>query len=218
MIDENLIKDFESTIEEPIVKEEDSKVEEKALAFSSDEPKSITDISMSDIKVHVDTSKSFEDQAKDFANMTAVVNAVNDEETTKDLKEQKKKELLNDSISKVKKSESNVINQKTAIQKAELENFSGILNTFGFYRQMPSWMTKAIVYMLTPFLFLIGFIIGIPCGAVKILMENVEGIVIKYEDTRNESKPKIRVTIIIVLVLLVVAAICLTTLGCLHII
>ena len=79
-------------------------------------------------------------------------------------------------------------------------------------------MTKIIVLVLTPFLMTIGFVIGIPCGFVKILMENIESIVCRYEKATDTVRPKIKVTVWILLVMVSITALCLTLLKCFNVI
>lgn len=79
-------------------------------------------------------------------------------------------------------------------------------------------MTKIIVLVLTPFLLGIGFVIGLPCGFIKILMENIESIVCRYESAKDSVRPKVKYTVWILLGLLVVATLCLTALKCFKVI
>ena len=214
MIDDKILKEFQES-------HQDAKVDEptKEIVVKEEEKKSLTDISLSDIKTKVDSSKSYEEQAEDIAGMKAVVDAVNDEDTGKVLMGQKKSQLIDKARKKTKDAQRDVIAAETEIQKAEREQYEGILETFGFYKHFPHWMMKAIVVILTPFLFLIGLVIGLPCGAIKILIDNVEGIVTKYNSASDKGgKVQIKVSIIIAIVLTCIAAICLTTLACLHII
>ena len=60
------------------------------------------------------------------------------------------------------------------------------------------------------------FLIGTPCAFVKILIENIDGIVCRYDKVGDTVKPKIRVIFWIVLALGLAAAICLTVLKCLN--
>ena len=179
---------------------------------------SLGDLTVDKVKFKLDTAKGYEEQATDVAMAMATAKAVQDETTTEMLSGAKKTELISSATEKVKKAQKGVIEAETEIQKAERESYEGILETFGFFRHLPHWLTKIIVYSLTPFFILLGFIIGIPCGFVKILIDNIDGIICKYEKAGETSKPRIKVVIWILLALIVVGAICLTVLGCLHII
>lgn len=192
---------------ELVVKEEDKKQEIR-----------LSDLSIDDVKFKLDTDKGYEEQAQDVAMAMATVKAVQDENTAEMLSGAKKTEMISSATEKVKKAQKNVIEAETEIQKAERESYEGILETFGFFRHLPRWLTKVIVYALTPFFILLGFLIGIPCGFIKILIDNIDGIICKYEKTGEHSKPRIKVVIWVLLALAIVGAICLTVLACLHII
>lgn len=180
--------------------------------------KSITEVKIDDIKVAIDTNKSCEKQVEDVVDLMATAQALNDKNTNDVIVGAKRSELLDKATAKVKTAQKQVIETETEIQKAEHEGYEGILETFGFFRHLPRWLTKFIVYLLTPFFILFGFIIGLPCGCIKILMENIESIVTRYENSNDKSKPRIKITILILLILVCLGAICLTVLGCLHII
>lgn len=209
--------DFESEFKDRLEKKLE---EEKAIQIAEQEEakKSLPSVSLEDVKFKLNTDQSFEKQAEDVAMAMATARAVNDENTSETLSGAKKAELISSATEKVKKAQKGVIEAETEIQKAERDSYEGILETFGFFRHLPRWLTKIIVYALTPFFILLGFIIGIPCGFVKILIDNIDGIICKYEKTGEHSKPRIKVVIWVLLALVVVAAVCLTTLACLHII
>jgi len=208
---------YHKSVDTQTVAETEEKVETKALVEQKEE-KSINDISISDVKFALDKSKTYEEQAEDVAMAVATAQAVQDENTTEVLSGAKKSELISKATTRVKTAQKDVIEAETEIQKAERESYEGILETFGFFRHLPRWLTKIIVYALTPFFLLLGFIIGIPCGFIKILIDNIDGIICKYEKAGEKSKPRIKVTIWVLLALVIVGAVCLTVLACLHII
>lgn len=198
------------------IAQEDKKREEQALAVRTD--KNITEVSASDIKVVLDASKSVTEQTDNIVEAMSTVSALQDEKLTGSLVFEKSKELAAKAKSKEREAHKASVKAETEVQKAEREAYEGILETFGFFHHLPHWLTRAIVFMLTPFLLLLGFLIGLPCGFIKILIENIDGILCKYNDTDEGAKPKIRITIWVLLGLLVIGAICLTVLACLHII
>ena len=180
--------------------------------------KPITDVGVEDIVVHLDKSQDVSKQAEQLAELMSTARVMQDEDTKDVLASSKKSELIDRSVAKVKAAQKGVIEAETEVQKAEQESYEGLLTTFGFFHHLPRWLTKILVYCLTPFFLIIGFVIGIPCGLVKILIENIEGIIVKYQKTDDNVKPRIRVTIWILLGLVCLTAVCLTVLGCLHII
>lgn len=217
-MEENFDAEFQERLESKKAYNEGVEKGKEIAIHEAQEQKSLSDLSISDVKFTLDKSKDYEEQATDVAMAMATAKAVDDEETAQGLSTAKKEELLTKAEVKVKTAQKEVIEAETEIQKAERESYEGMLETFGFYRHLPRWLLKAIVISLTPFYYIIGFIIGIPCGFIKILIENIDGIIVKYDKTGDKAKPRIRVTIWILLSLMVVAAVCLTVLGCLHII
>lgn len=194
------------------------KIREECDRENSIVEKSITDVDVKDITVHLDKSQDVSKQAEQLADLMSTARVIQDEDTQSVLASSKKSELIDRSVAKVKAAQKGVIEAETEVQKAEQESYEGLLTTFGFFHHLPRWLTKVLVYCLTPFFLVIGFVIGIPCGLVKILIENIEGIIVKYQKTDDNVKPRIRVTIWILFALICLAAICLTVLGCLHII
>lgn len=214
-----MMEDIEYTPIEEIKSEMEKQKNNAELAtVSKDEAKSIAEIGLGDIKVKFDTNKSYTEQAEDAVGMMATAQAISDENTRDQLAQHKKEELVGKAKAKVEKTKEEVIEAETQVQKAEKDAYSGIMETFGFFKHLPSWLTKIIVYALTPFFILIGFIIGIPCGFVKILIDNIDGIICRYEKAENTSKPKIKVTVIVLFALAVLVSICLIILKCLHLI
>lgn len=182
------------------------------------EIKSIGEITANDIHVALDHTKSLEEQAHDFVFTKATVAAISDQDTQNTLAHAEKNVLIGEANKKLKSAEKKVLEAETEIQKAQAESFEGILNTFGFFQHYPRWMTKIIVMILTPFLMVIGFVVGIPCGFIKILMENIESIVCRYEKANDSVRPKIKITVWILLVALGLAAVCVTALKCFNMI
>lgn len=204
-------------IEKSIANTENACVAENNNSEDVQKEKSITEVSVEDLKVAVPTGYS-EENVDAVVDIMSTKNALDDKSTVDVLTSAKRSQLIDRANAKVKSAQKKVIDAETDIQKAEHENFEGLLNTFGFFYHLPRWLTKVIVYILTPFFLLFGLVIGLPCGCVKILIDNIESIVTRYEKTDEKSKPRIKITILILLILIVVGAICLTVLSCLHII
>ena len=147
------------------------------------------DYKLENLQAEVDTTKSFSQQVEDYVDVNATMAAAKDEGTQEILTQQKKEQLIGKASAKVKETQRDVLKAETEIQKAERETYEGILETFGFFRHLPRWLLKAIVIALTPFYFIIGLLIGIPCGIIKILIDNIDSIICKYEKTEEKSKP-----------------------------
>ena len=183
-----------------------------------DNKKSIDAISVSDIKIHLDDNKSIEAQAEDVVGAMVTANAINDQSVKSTLTDKKAEELVNKANEKATKAKKVAIDAETELQKAERDLYEAVLNTFGIYKHLPRGLMKILVWIFSPLYVFISLLIGLPCGFVKIIIDNLDGIVCRYDKTGDGVKPKIKVIFWIILALLVVGAICLTVLVCLHII
>lgn len=198
-----------------------SEIENKKLELAlqdEEKKKSIDKISVSDIKIKLDDKKSIESQAEDVVGAMVTASAINDNKVKEALTNKKAEELVNRAEEKASKAKTQSINAETELQKAERDLYEAVLNTFGIYKHLPRGLMKALVWIFSPLFVVISLIIGIPCGFVKIIIDNLDGIICRYDKTGDGVKPKIKVVFWIILALLVVGAICLTVLACLHII
>ena len=209
---ENENKDLESIKQEI----ENKKLE---LALQDEEKKkSIDKISVSDIKIKLDDNKSIESQAEDVVGAMITATAINDNTVKTSLTNKKAEELVNKANEKATHAKEKAIQAETELQKAERDLYEAVLNTFGIYKHLPRGLMKVLVWIFSPLYVFISLLIGIPCGFVKIIIDNLDGIICRYDKTGDGVKPKIKVIFWIILALLVVGAICLTVLACLGII
>lgn len=198
-----------------------SEIENKKLELALQEKekkKSIDEISVSDIKIKLDDHKSIESQAEDVVGAMVTASAINDNKVKEALTNKKAEELVNRAEEKASKAKTQSINAETELQKAERDLYEAVLNTFGIYKHLPRGLMKALVWIFSPLFVVISLLIGIPCGFVKIIIDNLDGIICRYDKTGDGVKPKIKIVFWVILGLLVVGAICLTVLACLHII
>lgn len=198
-----------------------SEIENKKLELALQEEekkKSIDEISVSDIKIKLDDHKSIESQAEDVVGAMVTASAINDDKVKEALTNKKAEELVNRAEEKASKAKTQSINAETELQKAERDLYEAVLNTFGIYKHLPRGLMKTLVWIFSPLFVVISLLIGIPCGFVKIIIDNLDGIICRYDKTGDGVKPKIKIVFWVILGLLVVGAICLTVLACLHII
>lgn len=198
-----------------------SEIENKKLELAlqeEDKKKSIDEISVSDIKIKLDDHKSIESQAEDVVGAMVTASAINDDKVKEALTNKKAEELVNRAEEKASKAKTQSINAETELQKAERDLYEAVLNTFGIYKHLPRGLMKTLVWIFSPLFVIISLLIGIPCGFVKIIIDNLDGIICRYDKTGDGVKPKIKIVFWVILGLLVVGAICLTVLACLHII
>jgi hypothetical protein len=71
-----------------------------------------------------------------------------------------------------------------------------------------------MVFIFSPVYVVLTVIIGVPCGVVKVLIDNIDNILVRYESAEETNKPKIKVTVWIVLVGLILGITALVLLKC----
>ena len=191
---------------------------DKALVEQQGQAVSLGEYTVDKIKARVDENKSFEEQVEDFAAVQATMAALKDEGTQDILTQQKKSQLIDNADVKVKKAKEQVIQAETEIQKAKREKYQLLFDTFGVSDHIPDWLLKVLMVIFVPPYVLFVLFIGVPTGLVRYTTDCIDGILVRYDKADPAHKPKIKVTVWVLLVLIVVGAICLTTLGCLHII
>lgn len=201
--------------DEELAKIQERKIE-RAVVLSHQNEKSLTDVKLEDIRFKLDTGKSLQDQAEDVAGALSIAGALRKEETSKQLIDSKSAELVDKAKSKAAEAKSKAIDAETEVQKAEQNLYEAVLQTFGIFKHLPRWLMKVVTIIFSPVYLVFCFIIGTPCALVKIIIENLDGIICRYEKVGNTTKPKIRVIFWIILALIVVTAVCLTVLKCLN--
>lgn len=211
------VKKGEVTSEE-VVQNDSESCENLALQPVSSTPKAITDINLSDVKVQIDTTKSAGEQTKEVIDFAATVSAAQDQDTLKKISDAKKAEIVREAEVKAKEASVKSTHADTEVQKAKREKFEILFETFGVTKHIPDWLLKVLMCIFAPFYILFVIVIGIPTGFIRFLIDCTDGILIRYDNTEEKRRPKIKVTVWVILSLIVVAAICLTVLACMHII
>lgn len=192
--------------------------QEKAVALTNMTDKSIADVSLSDIRFKLDTTQSYEEQAKDAVNAMATAKAVKDQNTVDALAKGKQDELIGEQQAKIKKTQKDLKDSETELQKAEFDSNKTLFDTFNIVSHLPKWLQMIVVPLLTPF-YLIGvLVIKVPCGFVRMLIDGIDGIICRYEKADERTRPRIKVTVWIIFGLVVAASITLGVLAGLKII
>ena len=178
--------------------------------------KAITDLSAKDIMVTIDKTKSLEDQAEDLVGAMATAKAVNDGKTAEDIAQKKSEELKTKAEIKLKDAQTKDIKATTEMQEAKRQKYEAVLETFGIKKHLPDYLLHIMVWLFTPIYILLTIAIGIPCGLVKVLIDNIDNILVRYENSETKNKPKIKVTVwimLIVAIAIVVTIIILNLIG-----
>lgn len=198
--------------------QEDKQEQENAISLTNMTDKSIADVSLSDIRFKLDTTQSYEEQAKDAVNAMATAKAVKDQNTVDALAKGKQDELISEQQAKIKKTQRDLKDSETELQKAEFDSNKTLFDTFNIVSHLPKWLQMIVVPLLTPF-YLIGvLVIKVPCGFVRMLIDGIDGIICRYEKADERTRPRIKVTVWIIFGLIVAASITLGILAGLKII
>ena len=212
----------ETVAPETIVDNSETSVETKEEATVSEplgqEEKSLQDVSISNLKVKLDETQSFEEQAETIASAMTVASAVQDEGTRQTLIDAKSEELKIKAKTKVTEKQAEATNAVTKKQKSEREKFSTILETFGIYRHLPRVFLYPMLVILHIVYGLFVLAIGIPTGAIKYTVDCLDGIFIRYDEVEDKRKPKVKIFSWIFLGFVVLIIVCLTALAVSHII
>ena len=196
--------------------QETSMVKETAVVPSETNRKAISEVGLSDIQIALDKDKSYEEQAEDVVGAMATAGAVTDEGTKQTLIDQKSEELKAKAEAKVKKAQSAVAEAETNVQKAERELNDGVLETFGITKHLPKPLMKVIMLILGISYVFYTIIIRVPMGGVRIFIDTLDGIFVRYERVDSNIKPRIKVIGWIILGLITAGIICLTVLKILN--
>ena len=180
--------------------------------------KSISDVTLRDVHFKVDGTKTYEEQTEDVVGAMTIVKAVEDEGTMQALATGKQSELIDKQQAKVKQAQKKVIDAETDIQKARFENKTLLFDTFNITAHLPKWLQAVIEPILGFFYILFVIVVKVPCGLVRMLIDGIDAVLVRYEKKDEQTKPKIKVTVIILIVLVVVTAVTLGTLYGLKII
>lgn len=198
--------------------QEEKQEQEKAVALPDMTDKSIAEVSLSDIHFKLNTTQSYEEQAKDVVNAMATAKAVENEATVTALAKGKQDELIGEQQAKIKKTQRDLKDSETELQKAEFDSNKTLFDTFNIVSHLPKWLQMIVVPILTPF-YLIGvLVIKVPCGFVRMLIDGIDGIICRYEKADERTRPRIKVTVWIIFGMLVAGAIALGVLAGLKII
>lgn len=198
--------------------QEDKQEQEKAVELTNMTDKSIADVSLSDIRFKLDTTQSYEEQAKDAVNAMATAKAVKDQNTVDALAKGKQDELIGEQQAKIKKTQKYLKDSETELQKAEFDSNKTLFDTFNIVSHLPKWLQMIVVPLLTPFYIIGVLVIKVPCGFVRMLIDGIDGIICRYEKADERTRPRIKVTVWIIFGLIVAASITLGVLAGLKII
>ena len=135
----------------------------------------------------------------------ATAKAVQDEQTAKELTEKKADELIAIAEAKRKKAKTEETKAVVAQQEANHSKNEAVLQTFGVTKALPDFLLKIMVVLFSPIYIILTILIGVPCGIVKVIIDNIDNILVRYESADEKNKPKLKFTVWAVLVIAIVA-------------
>lgn len=215
MIEMPTIEEMRANVEP---EEKQEVLEERLPAQVNVVEKPIADVGLGDIHFKVNSDKSYEEQTEDVVGAMTIVKAVEDEGTIQALATGKQSELIDKQQAKVKQAQKKVIEAETDIQKARFDNKTLLFDTFNITAHLPKWLQLVVEPILGFFYILFVIAVKVPCGLVRMLIDGIDSVLVRYEKKDEQTKPKIKVTVIILIVLVVVIAVTLGTLYGLKII
>lgn len=154
-----------------------------------------------EMKVEIDKSKSYTEQAKDFVGVVATQKAIEDEELAKKLTEIKKDELLESANADLKEEKAKSSQADTNLQKANYGTFEGVATYAGIKKPLPLGMQKVLFGILAFFQTILLILIGFPTSLITIVADCINVIVEKLSNIAKSA----RVLVVSLLVLGVVA-------------
>lgn len=169
--------------------------------------KSIAQVSVDDIQLTLDKTRSMEQQAEDIVGAMATARAVQDEDTAQSLADKKAAELKARAKAKVKQAEAAETQATTDKEEAQRQRYEAVLQTFGIKTHLPKLLLKIMLLIFSPIYIVLNLVIGIPCGFVKVIIDNIDNILVRYENADEKNKPKIKFTVLFLLIAGAVAAV-----------
>lgn len=158
--------------------------------------KSIAQVGVDDIQLTLDKTRSMEEQASDIVGAMATARAVQDEGTAQELADQKAAELKAKAKAKVKQAETDETRATTDKEEAQRQRYEAVLQTFGIKTHLPKMLLKIMLLIFSPIYIVLNLVIGIPCGFVKVIIDNIDNILVRYENADEKNKPKIKFTVL----------------------
>lgn len=169
--------------------------------------KSIAQVSVDDIQLTLDKTRSMEQQAEDIVGAMATARAVQDEDTAQSLADKKAAELKARAKAKVKQAEAAETQATTDKEEAQRQRYEAVLQTFCIKTHLPKLLMYVMLVIFSPIYIAISIAIGVPCGIVKVIIDNIDNILVRYENADEKNKPKIKFTVLFLLIAGAVAAV-----------
>jgi hypothetical protein len=136
----------------------------------------------------VDETKSYGEQAKEYVDVLATKNAIQDEQLGEELTDTKKQELKIGAQANLQKEKAKAKLAEVEIQNAEYDSYNGVATYAGIKKPLPKKMQKILFTTLAFFQMIWLILIGIPTSIITITADAIDNIISKMSKIAKSSR------------------------------
>ena len=140
------------------------------------------------IKMEIDTTKSYGEQAKEAIDFMATKKAIEDEQLGDELTQKKKEELKTNADANLQKEKAKAKRADVEMQNAEYDSFSGVATYAGIKKPLPKKMQKVLFGTLGAVQMVLLLIISIPTSIFNIIADAVNSVVEKLSSIAKSAR------------------------------
>lgn len=162
----------------------------KAIVEAQEKPKeqSAVEVFKQQVDFKIDTTKSYEEQAKDLIGVKATEKAIEDEDLTKGVTDRKKAEILNHADAHLKKEEAENKKADTLLQEANYGVYEGVATYAGIKKPLPQKMQNILFAILSAVQTFLLILLGVPISLINILADGVDSVVKKLSTLTKSAR------------------------------
>lgn len=161
---------------------------EKLIEQKAREKLESQDLETPKFNLTVDETKSYGEQAKEYIDVLATKNAIQDEALGDDLTKSKKEELKISADVKLQKEKAKAKNAEVEMQNAEYESYQGVATYAGIKKPLPKKMQKILFTALAFVQMILLLIVSIPTSIVNILADAVNSVIVKLSQIAKSAR------------------------------
>lgn len=154
-----------------------------AYIYDKDDP-----CSYDKMKVELDKTKSYTEQAKDLVGVVATKKAIEDEELVDDITETKKDELRTSAEASLKEEQAKSKTAERALQEANYGVYEGVATYAGIKKPLPKGMQKVLFAILAAVQIVVLVTIGVPTSIVNIIADCIDSIIKKLSSIAKSAR------------------------------
>lgn len=140
------------------------------------------------LKVHLDETKSVNEQAKDIVGVMATQKAIEDEQLADKVTKFKKEEILENATANLKNEKAENKQADKKLQECDFGIYQGVANCAGIKKSLPKNMQKILFTILGFFQIIVWLLFGVPTSILNIVMDCVDTIVGKLSSIARSAK------------------------------